>query len=122
MPTARRSTISEPPVSLGDVVWVPFPFVETPRLRERPALVIGVLAPSSDVGLLWVLMITSAENKGWLGDVSLEDCYLESGLTVPCVIRTAKVSTVETKRARRSGSVSDGIFAAVRAILTNRML
>lgn len=85
-------------------------------------MVIATLAPSADVQLLWVLMITSSDNKGWEGDVSLEKCYLESGLTVPCVIRTTKISTVETRRARRSGSVPGEVLATVGAILTKRLL
>ena len=121
MPIARHSTISEMPVSAGDVVWVPFPFVDAPRMRERPALVIGTVSPSSDMQLLWVLMITSAENRGWHGDISLEQSYIECGLNVPCVIRTAKVSTVEARRARRSGSVPDEVLAAVRKTLKRQL-
>jgi mRNA interferase MazF len=92
---------------------VPFPFVETPRLRERPALVIGVLNPSPAHPLLWVLMITSAANKGWLGDVSLEERFAECGLDVPCVVRTTKVSTVEASKARKSGSLPSDLLNMV---------
>ena len=121
-PTAGRSIIPDKAIGSGDVVWVPFPFVEAPRLRERPALVIGTFGPSDDIHLLWVLMITSSGNKGWEGDVSLEECFEDCGLVVPCVIRTAKVSTVETRRARRSGAVTNEVFAEVRAILGKRLL
>lgn len=109
------STISEVSFSAGDIVWVPFPFVEAPRMRERPALVIRALSPSPDIPLLWVLMITSSANKGWRGDLSLEQCYRECGLPVPCVIRTAKIATVGAARARKSGAVPLELLGAVRS-------
>ncbi len=114
MPIVRRSTISEAHYSFGDIVWAPFPFVESPRLRDRPALVVNAFQPARGVDLLWVLMITSAANKGWGGDVSLEDCYSECGIQVPCVIRTAKVTTIEARRVRRVGALPDALRSRVR--------
>jgi mRNA interferase MazF len=108
-------------ISAGDIVWVPFPFVETPKLRERPALVIAAVSPTPNVQLLWVLMITSAANRGWGGDISLEARHNECGLEVPCVIRTAKISTVEAKRARYSGSLPADLFDAVRTEMRRTM-
>ena len=117
MPIARRSTIADGPFKPGDIVWVPFPFVEVPRVRERPALVVSVHSPAAKIQLLWVLMITSAANKGWQGDVSLEQDFAECGLNVPCVIRTAKISTIEISQARRSGALTADLLAQVRAKL-----
>ncbi len=105
----------------GDIVWVPFPFVEAPRLRDRPALVISAQSPTPDLDLLWVMMITSAANKGWQGDLSLETRFAECGLEVPCVIRTAKIATVEVSRARRSGRLPKDLFAEVREELRRRL-
>ena len=117
MPIARPSTIVDVPFKPGDIVWVPFPFVEVPRVRERPALVVSVHSPAAKIQLLWVLMITSAANKGWQGDVSLEQDFAECGLNVPCVIRTAKISTIEISQARRSGALTADLLAQVRAKL-----
>ena len=117
MPIGRRSTIADGPFKPGDIVWVPFPFVEVPRVRERPALVVSVHSPAAKIQLLWVLMITSAANKGWQGDVSLEQDFAECGLNVPCVIRTAKISTIEISQARRSGALTADLLAQVRAKL-----
>lgn len=117
MPIARPSTIVDVPFKPGDIVWVPFPFVEVPRVRERPALVVSVQSPAAKMQLLWVLMITSAANKGWQGDVSLEQDFAECGLNVPCVIRTAKISTIEISQARRSGALTADLLAQVRAKL-----
>lgn len=120
-PIARLSIITDIPIKPGDVVWVPFPFVEAPRLRDRPALVVSVQSPAAKMQLLWVLMITSAANKGWAGDVSLEQRFGECGLNVPCVVRTAKISTVEANRARKSGALPADLLAEVRAKLVRHL-
>jgi mRNA interferase MazF len=96
---------------------VPFPFVETPRLRDRPALVISDGVVGGEESLLWVIMITSAANSGWRDDVSIEDCHADCGLPVPCVIRTAKISTVEAKSARLTGAVPMTILTKVRELV-----
>jgi mRNA interferase MazF len=103
--------------SFGDVVWVPFPFVQAPRIRDRPAVVVAEFAPAAGVHLLWVLMITSAANAGWRGDLSLETAYKECGLEVPCVIRTAKIAAIDAGRARRSGALTAQMQARLRANL-----
>lgn len=121
-PIARRSTISDVSHQIGDIVWVPFPFVEAPKLRERPALVISVPAPSTGIGLLWVLMITSAANKGWADDVSLETRFGECGLSVPCVVRTAKIATVEARRWRKGGNLPADLMILVRDQIAQALL
>jgi mRNA interferase MazF len=55
-------------------------------------------------GLLWVLMITSAENRGWPGDVAVSN-LAEAGLPAESVVRTAKIATIETKEAEAIGSL-----------------
>ena len=114
-------TITNRTFAAGDIVWVPFPFVEAPRIRYRPALVVSYGALGGNAELLWVLMITSAANKGWLGDISIEHCYAECGLNVPCVIRTAKISTVEAQSAKWLGHVPNTIMALVRAQLAKAL-
>ena len=65
--------------------------------------------------LLWVLMITSAANRGWPYDVSLEERFSECGLAVPCLIRTAKISTVEAGRGRKTGKLPPDLLKLVQA-------
>lgn len=97
----------------GDVVRVPFPYTNRPVLEHRPALVVGK-SGSGDM-LLWVLMITAAENRSWPGDVGLGDVYANAGLPAPSVIRTAKIATIEAANADRLGYVGIDILAAVMA-------
>jgi len=112
--TAERLTISKPKFAVGDIVKVPFPFVEAPRVRNRRALVTRVAHPADGMTLLWVLMITSAENKAWIGDISLIEHFATCGLPVPSVIRTAKVATVESARATILGRLPEDLLKLVR--------
>jgi len=50
-------------------------------------------------------MITSAENRGWPGDVVVNDLEL-AGLPAPSIIRTAKIATIEDSDARKLGKIS----------------
>lgn len=86
-------------------------------MRDRPALVISTRSLGGEAELLWVLMITSAANQGWPDDISLDVDFETSGLSVPCVIRVAKMSTIEAKSARALGRVPEAIVDLVKAKL-----
>jgi mRNA interferase MazF len=85
-----------------DVVRVPFPYTDRPIRQRRPALVIGAGDIAAEHGLLWLIMITSAENRGWPGDVSISDLEM-AGLPAPSIVRAAKIATVEARDAQRLG-------------------
>jgi mRNA interferase MazF len=82
---------------------------------------VSVRSPTEAIQLLWVLMITSAANSGWHGDISLEDRFAECGLKVPCVVRCAKITTIETKLAQKSGSLPADIWSNVRSELEQQL-
>lgn len=83
------------------IVAVPFPYVERPIQRRRPALVVTTgLGGSHD--LLWVLMITAAAHRRWPGDVEIED-HASAGLPIPSVVRTAKIATIAASFGERLG-------------------
>jgi mRNA-degrading endonuclease toxin of MazEF toxin-antitoxin module len=86
----------------GDVIKVPFPYTDRPTRQSRPALVVSSGALEDLHGLLWVVMITSAQNRGWPGDVAVNN-LTSAGLPVPSVIRTAKIATIEASDATRLG-------------------
>jgi mRNA interferase MazF len=94
-----------PPFKAWDIIKVPFPYTDRPVRQRRPALVVSSDGIQDGHGLLWVLMITSAENRGWPGDITVSDLEL-SGLPAPSVIRTAKIATIEAKDAERMGSLA----------------
>ena len=101
-----------------DIVKIPHPMKDTPEFRPALVIVAGDLLRAH--GLLWVLMITSASNKGWPGDIEIQDS-IGAGLGVPAVVRTAKIFTVEAGKAELIGSlvgdarkaVGNQVFAAM---------
>lgn len=103
-----------------DVVAVPFPYTDRPTRQRRPALVISGSGIQVDHGLLWVLMITSAENRGWPGDVTITDLG-KAGLPVASVIRTAKIATIEAKEAEKLGSIGQEERSAVESLLSAQL-
>lgn len=105
-----------PNFELGDVVRVPFPYTDRATRQHRPALVVSATELQSQHDLLWVLMITSAENRGWPGDVPIAN-LAKAGLPVPSVVRTAKIATIQARDADRLGAVD----ARVRGTIMNRL-
>lgn len=88
----------------GDVVKVPFPYTDRAARQSRPALVVSSGDLEDAHGLLWVLMITSAGNRGWPGDAAIVDLHT-AGLPAPSVIRTAKIATIEAIHATPLGRI-----------------
>jgi len=94
-----------PTFSQGDVIKVPFPYTDRPTRQSRPALVLSTGGIETSHGLLWVAMITSAQNRGWPGDVPVANLRT-AGLPVPSLVRTAKIATIEAADASKLGRVS----------------
>jgi len=83
---------------------LPYPYADRLAEKRRPAVIISSskLAP---YGLVWVSMITSAENERWPSDIPIPDLD-RAGLPAPSVIRPAKVACIESARVdRRLGSI-----------------
>src|ERR1700689_1783839 len=91
--------VTAPRYDAFDVVVVPFPYADRLAEKRRPALVISnrKLAPH---GVIWVAMITSAENEPWSSDVAIID-FNRSGLPAPSVVRPAKIACIEPSRIDR---------------------
>lgn len=101
----------------GDVVRLPFPYTNRTTQQHRPALVVSRGTIGEGGGLLWVVMITSAENRPWPGDVPLgADCGA-AGLPAPSVIRPGKIATIDAVMASKLGSVPPALMADVAAQL-----
>jgi mRNA interferase MazF len=83
-------------------VKVPFPYTNRPVQQRRPALVVAIPDSPSAPALLWVLMVTSAANRGWPGDVTISDLQV-AGLPAASVVRPAKIATIEAADAERIG-------------------
>jgi mRNA interferase MazF len=99
---------------------VPFPYSDAETRQHRPALVVAQAGQDAEPFLLWVLMITSAENRGWAGDVAIPDAAA-AGLPIPSVIRTAKIAALDIGRAEPRGRVAPETLIEVRAELARRL-
>lgn len=97
-----------------DVIKVPFPYTDRPVRERRPALVVASGSIQERHGLLWVMMITSSQNRGWPGDVAITDLKV-SGLPAASIVRTAKIATIEAKESDRIGALPSGDREAVSA-------
>ena len=91
-----------PGFEVWDLVKVPFPYTNRPVQQRRPALVVAVPIALGAPELLWVVMVTSAANRGWPGDVVVSD-LATAGLPAASVVRSAKVATIEARDAERIG-------------------
>jgi mRNA interferase MazF len=57
-------------------------------------------------------MITSAENRGWPGDLTVDN-LTQAGLPAPSVIRTAKIATIEVSDATKLGKIPAALLKQV---------
>ncbi len=58
-----------PSFEQGDVVRVPFPYTDRSTRQRRPALIVSRGGLGEGGRLIWVAMITTAENRPWADDV-----------------------------------------------------
>ncbi len=89
----------------GDVIKVPFPYTDRATRQSRPAVVVSTAQLQELHGLLWVVMVTSAENRGWPDDVPVANLTL-AGLPSRSIIRSAKIATIKASDASKLGRVS----------------
>jgi mRNA interferase MazF len=117
---SNRSNVLAP----FDVVVVPFPYADRLAEKRRPAIVVSVPTLQSDFGLIWLAMVTSAENRGWDCDVTVND-QKSAGLPAASLVRTAKIATVDADRiVRKIGKLAPkdarAVAARIRGFLGGR--
>lgn len=106
--------------SAFDIVVVPFPYADRLAEKRRPALVVSS-AKLAPYDLVWLAMITSADNEPWPCDVAITDLD-RAGLPAPSVVRPAKIACIEPARIeRRAGrldkAAARGVTQQLRAFL-----
>lgn len=102
----------------GDVVVVPFPYTEVLAEKRRPAVVVS--GPSIEQhGLVWIVMVTSTDNKGWAGDITITDLS-GAGLSHPSLIRPVKMACVARERIIRvAGRLDAGTLGRLRIAIAH---
>lgn len=88
-----------------EVAVVPFPFVERPGRKRRPALILSQKAFNQH-GHTILAMITTTAHAPWPGDSAIEDLE-PAGLRVPCMVRL-KLFTLDNRLlVKRLGRLSE---------------
>lgn len=102
---------------------MPFPYVDREEERVRPALIVSNTALGKDGLLFWALMITSEKGREpWPGDIPIGPDHKAYGLPVPCLIRTAKLSTLSFDAIERKlGRLPGALMTRVREVLVTRL-
>jgi mRNA interferase MazF len=101
----------------GDIVRAPFPYTDRSTRQRRPALVVSRGGLGEDSRLLWVAMITSAENRPWADDVPFGETYTDAGPPAPSLVRPCKLATIERDHAEKIGRVNHDLLERVVAYL-----
>ena len=95
---------------------MPFPYTDRKTRQHRPALVVSRDGIGEYEQFLWVVMITSAENRRWPDDQDIGPNSRDLGLPAPSIIRPTKSATIETRDASPIGRVPRNL---VRRVLDN---
>jgi mRNA interferase MazF len=105
---------------LGDVVIVPFPFVDIAAEKRRPSVVLSGKAFNETNGHSICAMITTAGRTKWPSDVVIDDLGA-AGLPRRCVVRFKVFTLPNVIVLKRAGELSakdrDEVLTAARAII-----
>jgi len=77
-----------------DVIVVPFPFIDKPDAKKRPALILSN-ADFNGGNHTILAMITTKDYPPWPGDSQIRD-FKTAGLNVPCIVRL-KLFTLDNR-------------------------
>lgn len=103
-----------------DIVVVPFPYADRLAEKRRPALVVSSRKLEA-LGVIWVAMITSADNESWASDVEIGDLG-RAGLPAASVVRVAKIASIDPARVQRRAGKLDKTAARLVAQRVRRFL
>lgn len=100
-----------------DVVVAPYPFVDSPKVKRRPILVLSNSAFNRKNGHFIAAMITTTKHRKWQGDTEITDLGAV-GLSTPSLVRF-KIFTLDNRMvAYQIGSLSDRDKQRVQTRLT----
>jgi mRNA interferase MazF len=104
----------------GDVVVVPFPFVDLAAEKRRPSLILSRAAFNQSHGHSICAMITTAARSRWPSDIEIRNLQ-PAGLDRPCVVRWKLFTLPNNHILRRAGKLTapdrQGVTSAVGSIL-----
>ena len=101
----------------GEIAVVPFPFIDRPVKKVRPALVLSHNPDGDRDTYLILAMITSAKRSRWKSDVFIQD-WKAAGLKAESLVRW-KVFTIESALVTgKRGMLSERDFESVKSSLS----
>jgi len=98
--------------SAGDVVVVPFPFVDVDAERRRPSVVLSHATFNRTSRHTVCAMITTGTRSNWTGDIEIRD-LATAGLRRTCVVRWKVFTLPNENILARLGSLGVADHAAV---------
>ena len=105
----------------GDVVVVPFPFVDSPASKRRPSAILSARSFNDANGHSLCAMITTAAASRWPSDHSISDLK-SAGLPRPCVLRWKLFTLPNDLILKKAGVLAkadqDGIVRVARKIMS----
>jgi mRNA interferase MazF len=97
----------------GDLVDVPFPFIDARTTKQRPALALSSAEFQQQTGACLLVMLTSAERSRWPNDVVLED-WASAGLKKPTILRWKVFTLEESLIVGKRGRCTDRDLSSIR--------
>lgn len=105
---------------LGDIVVVPFPFVDVAAEKRRPSVVLSNKSFNQANGHSICAMITTAGHTRWQSDIVIDDLK-SAGLRRPCVVRWKLFTLPNDIILKKAGAMAaldrDKIVEAAREVL-----
>ena len=106
---------------VGDVVVLPFPFVDIAAEKRRPSVVLSRQDFNRSNGHSICAMITTAGRTNWPSDIAITD-ITAAGLPRACVVRFKLFTLPNAIILKRAGAHTEldrsNIVAATRAIIS----
>ena len=99
-----------------DIVVVPFPFVDSPLAKPRPAVVLSNERFQERNGHIHLGMITTAQNTAWADDMILTNME-GTGLSVSSVFRPKIFTLPESLIRKKIGVISSKDSACIASFL-----
>lgn len=102
----------------GDIVIVPFPFVDNANVKSRPALVVSSKIFNEEQDHSIMVMITTGAAAQWKSDTEITDLKL-AGLPIKSFIRL-KFFTLDNRLIKKTiGKLDESFFNEVKETLTS---
>jgi len=104
--------------NFGNIVIVPFPFVDNAKSKSRPALIVSSKAFNESHSHSVMAMITTSTSTSWESDVLIQNLKL-AGLPVKSSIRV-KLFTLDNRLIKKTiGSLDQATTKEIKKVISS---